>query len=442
MNTQSKTQYLYDAGGQRVGEALLDGDSGAVLGTTSYLNDLRNPTGYSQVLEQVDRDAGGGVVRAVSFMIGLDVIAQHVSAMLPADDASAVTTHLLLSDAHGSTRGLISAVGTLTQRFTYSAYGLTLTHAAFTASPDAFTRLLYSGEWRNTGGADGTDYLRARMYSPGSGRFVTTDPLGREGDDLIGLNKYLYGNGSPIVNLDPLGLMSLVETAGSQGIRASLAIIKGAAARGAVVGVLNYSIQSQLISILIPVERQLRALAAAIQPLSSSSSVQINNIANGVQGLLDKGASESAFAIFFATFHKAAGFIYSAYRIQNAATALGVLHKNILNGVTFNNGITFMGFSGDLDVIRAPAGIFLGQYNLASDISNLIDVITHYRGKRIVASVQSFEKFGRSLGRYGEFNGYLGRQHPGLPVSYSVWFDTNHGAFAMGANASLGLLLP
>ncbi|MFA7387795.1 MAG: DUF2235 domain-containing protein, partial [Thiohalobacteraceae bacterium] len=52
-------------------------------------------------------------------------------------------------------------------------------------------------------------YAQQRYYRPGIGRFTRTDPW--SGDELnpITLNKYLYGNGNPLLFVDPNGLYGI-----------------------------------------------------------------------------------------------------------------------------------------------------------------------------------------------------------------------------------------
>jgi len=51
---------------------------------------------------------------------------------------------------------------------------------------------------------DGTGlyYYRARYYSPSLKRFISEDPMGLD----AGLNEYVYADGDPLDELDPLGL--------------------------------------------------------------------------------------------------------------------------------------------------------------------------------------------------------------------------------------------
>jgi len=47
----------------------------------------------------------------------------------------------------------------------------------------------------------GLHYNYFRYYDPGTGRYITSDPIGLQG----GLNKYGYVNANPINSIDPNG---------------------------------------------------------------------------------------------------------------------------------------------------------------------------------------------------------------------------------------------
>ena len=57
-------------------------------------------------------------------------------------------------------------------------------------------------------------YLRARMYAPGMGRFLTKDTWGGDTNDPISYNKWNYGNSNPIMFTDPTGNTSSCGFAG------------------------------------------------------------------------------------------------------------------------------------------------------------------------------------------------------------------------------------
>ena len=172
LQSHKKSTYQYDDSGIRVAKTELDdvnndGDFDD-LGTdtserTDYHVDHRNPTGYAQVLEEMQGDT---VIK--SYTIGHDVFLEAVAAN---------EVRHLLKDGHGSTRMLVDALGNVLsnngepQIYAYDAYGRPL---GFTPSL-ALTTHLYSGE--RTDQLTGLQYLRARYYNPATGTFNRLDPF-------------------------------------------------------------------------------------------------------------------------------------------------------------------------------------------------------------------------------------------------------------------------
>jgi len=151
---ETQLEYEYDDSGIRVAQTkTVDGngdgdfvDPEDTAERTDYLVDHQNRTGYPQVLEErVD----GQLTK--SYLLGLDVLAQALALN---------ELHYLLTDGHGSTRGLVDATGQpLTgQIYRYDAYGVPLGFDPSTAA----TTLLYSGEQLDQ--LTGLQYLRARYY--------------------------------------------------------------------------------------------------------------------------------------------------------------------------------------------------------------------------------------------------------------------------------------
>ncbi|HEY3039666.1 MAG TPA: RHS repeat-associated core domain-containing protein [Pyrinomonadaceae bacterium] len=176
----------YDGDGNRVAKT-----TGGV--TTKYLVDELNPTGYAQVLEEV---TGGAVQRRYTY--GNSLVSQN---QLVAGDWAA---SFYGADAHGSTRLLTDVTGSITDAYTYDAFGNLIAQAG--ATPNSY---LYNAEQFE--GDLGSYYLRERHYQPQSGRFLTRDPFSGFINEPRTLHKYGYVGADPVNLIDPSGLTETTE---------------------------------------------------------------------------------------------------------------------------------------------------------------------------------------------------------------------------------------
>jgi RHS repeat-associated protein len=171
----------YDNEGNRVSET-------AGVGTTNYLVDTQNPTGYAQVVDELQN---GAVTRSYSY--GLERISQNWQ---PA------TGNWQLSfygyDGHGSVRQLTNAAGAVTDSYDYDAFG-NLTNSTG-STPNNY---LFAGEQFDP--ALGLYYNRARYYNQQIGRFWSMDTYEGNDRDPLSLHKYLYAGSDPVDILDPSG---------------------------------------------------------------------------------------------------------------------------------------------------------------------------------------------------------------------------------------------
>jgi RHS repeat-associated protein len=108
-------------------------------------------------------------------------------------------TEYFLGDALGSVRQLVNAGGVVTYSRAYDPYGV-----AASTGGSSQTSYGYTGEFTS----NELVYLRARMYAPSMGRFLTRDTWEGDTDQPITYNKWMYANANPVIYNDPSGQSS------------------------------------------------------------------------------------------------------------------------------------------------------------------------------------------------------------------------------------------
>jgi RHS repeat-associated protein len=162
------TSYAYDGLGDRL-QQTVGGQ------TTTYTVDINAP------LTQILSDGTN------TYLYGVDRI----------DQENETDTEYYLGDDLNSVRQLTNATGDVTLAKAYDPYGNTIL-----AVGNEQTAYGYTGEYTDS---TGQIYLRARMYDPETGRFMTKDTW--QGDDKtpMSYNAWLYGYGNPAMYADPSG---------------------------------------------------------------------------------------------------------------------------------------------------------------------------------------------------------------------------------------------
>jgi RHS repeat-associated protein len=178
------TRYSYDALGQRVQRV-------SPTATTNFLVDPADPSGLSQVLLESD---GNGQTTTAYVQVGL----------VPLSQLHGGQTSFRLTDGQSSTRLLVDSSGSVTDTFTYDAFGNLDSRTGTT--PSAFT---FNGQEFDA--ASGFYNLRARQYDPLTGRFTSTDPFPGTEDLPVTLHPYLYARNDPVNFSDPSGETTLTE---------------------------------------------------------------------------------------------------------------------------------------------------------------------------------------------------------------------------------------
>jgi RHS repeat-associated protein len=188
--THGGVTLVYDGDGNRVSET--------VAGiTTNYLVDTQNPTGYAQVVDELQSSA---VTRTYSY--GLERISESQTLN------SSWTPSFYIYDRHGSTRQLTNSAGTVTDTYDYDAFG-NLTNSTG-STPNNY---LFAGEQYDP--ALSLYYNRARYLNTSTGRFWGMDE--DEGNDEVplSLHKYLYADADPVDGIDPSGFQDSMAELGA-----------------------------------------------------------------------------------------------------------------------------------------------------------------------------------------------------------------------------------
>ena len=196
-----RVAYVYDVAGNRVQTTVTPATGTPVV--THYLVDSTDA--LSQVVAESD---GAGALGAYYVRGDGELLAV----------VRATHTRFYHADATGSTRALTDEAGSVTDTYTYSAFGELLAHVGSDPQPYAF-----AGEPRDPN--SGFAYHRARWMDPQVGRFVSSDPFAGNTSDPVSLHKYLYANADPVNRIDPSGYISISEQQISSAIRNTLTVI-------------------------------------------------------------------------------------------------------------------------------------------------------------------------------------------------------------------------
>jgi RHS repeat-associated protein len=106
------------------------------------------------------------------------------------------------NDHLGTPQKMVDGTGRIVWAATYDAFG-----KATVTTSEIENNLRFPGQYYDA--ETGYHYNWHRYYDPGTGRYVTTDPIGLEG----GINLRIYAGNNPIQSFDPFGLETFICTA-------------------------------------------------------------------------------------------------------------------------------------------------------------------------------------------------------------------------------------
>jgi RHS repeat-associated protein len=207
------TSYAYDADGRQ-----LTGKQGSTTLTSATWNGASQLTAYTGPAGTMTAVYDGNGLRAnktgttsqaFTWQVGGNrLLMDSANAYIYGADGTVAeqvnlstgTASYLITDAIGSTRGIVSVGGALQATTSYDAWGNPTTTGGLTS----YTPIGYTGGYTDP---DGLIYLINRYYNPAEGQFISADPdLSQTGEP------YAYTSGDPLTEKDPYGLASFTKT--------------------------------------------------------------------------------------------------------------------------------------------------------------------------------------------------------------------------------------
>jgi RHS repeat-associated protein len=169
--------------------------------TTNYLVD---PFGLANVVGAFT--SSGAVVAHYTYGLGLTSMTSPSTGTAYYD-----------FDANGSVVGLSSSSGTYVNSYQYLPFGETLKSSVSLQNPFQFV-----GKFGVMTEQSGLDFMRARFYDVGLGRFTSNDPLGLRGGSA---NLLTYSQNRPTSAIDPTGFCSEPLTDGEVALLIGVGLI-------------------------------------------------------------------------------------------------------------------------------------------------------------------------------------------------------------------------
>lgn len=147
---------------------------------------------------------------------------------------------------------------------------------------------------------------------------------------------------------------------------------------------------------------------------------------------------------------------FTSARLWNTYNFIAGVYAKINEGISYNNGTTFLHISGELDLAGIARMVNSNPYQPAEDIGIVNDFMMCYKTGSYMRAYDHFNRFGKRLGDYGHFKGYYGWF---LDASGSVgpwagnfsgaayaWFEAYKGVFSYGVEGAgqggVGVLTP
>ncbi|MFA5037703.1 MAG: RHS repeat-associated core domain-containing protein [Candidatus Izemoplasmatales bacterium] len=186
-------EYQYNDQGYRTQKVITEGTS-----IYTYEYELH---GSCVIRETLTKTVNGLRTESYELIFLYDVNNTHIGFLLDGIE------YFYLTDLLGNIISILAEDGTEMVKYEYDAYGNIInspTGTLSTINPYTYRGYRYDTEIDMY-------YLNSRYYNPETGRFISSDGLLGETDDIQSTNMYAYCANNPIANVDPTGfwVMSL-----------------------------------------------------------------------------------------------------------------------------------------------------------------------------------------------------------------------------------------
>ncbi len=238
--TSEVTTYVYDSANQLIsmegpdGTTTFDWDAAGNMiakhapeGTTTYTWDYRNrltqvapPVGdpinfaYNAMGQRIQKNGTRFIYDGVQLLQETDLNNQTLRSNTFTNEGygdlvsenDGTDSSFPTFNGQSSTDAIVDNTATVTDRFSYSAFGGEDSHTGSSTTPFRFVGKQSYYSDAETGlyllGAGGNPNGAGRYYDPELGRFISRDPVGLVGGDV---NLYRYARNNPINRVDPFG---------------------------------------------------------------------------------------------------------------------------------------------------------------------------------------------------------------------------------------------
>ncbi|MFL0808843.1 MAG: putative Ig domain-containing protein [Agarilytica sp.] len=366
--------YQYDDSGIRTHRT--------VNGVTSrYLVDKQLP--YAQVVEE--RDGGNGLT--ARYTHGLDLVSQERSG----------NKHYFHTDALGSTRLLTDSSGSVSDEYSYLPYGKQDVYSGSTNNDYQYTGEQYDPEL-------GKYYLRARYYSPTNARFLNMDTWAGRKNDPTTLNKYLYANANPVMNVDPSGNFSLGSLMAGVNVRATLT-----------------TMAQQGFRVSLKCAKVVAKMAGGM-PAAGKLKTAFRNLIKGT-GICGATGWQTAYYVAHRTGLSVTQKMAKNYvSWKKYKSMYSFIHRNLWSGKKKNPGYEY-------HHIVEQSSIFSGNGNAINSVLNVVPTLKIFHAviSKYYSSKPVFTEEGG--GNYSSFRKWLNAKRKSYPkqsrIGLNIWVDAH-----------------